>query len=106
MRKHNKSITYTVKMSVSPVSGYKCYSVFRDGELYFTRDGEKISVFEDEVIESFTLPDYPQYRIYRIEEMLFTGLLPLTQENLSALPAGCSIYSGVQNTTKGVGSVW
>lgn len=26
-------------------------------ELYFTIDGERVSVFEDEVIESFTLPD-------------------------------------------------
>ena len=73
--------------------GYNCYSVFRDGELYFTIDGDRVSVFEDEVIESFTLPDFPQFRIYRIEDMLFTGLLPLTEENLAGLPGGCRIFS-------------
>ena len=83
---------YTVKVSTSPVSGYKCYSVFRNGELYFTIDGERVSVFEDEVIESFTLPDYPQYRIYRIGDMLFTGFLPVTADNMGQLPAGCKVY--------------
>ena len=34
---------YTVKVSTSPVSGYKCYSVFRNGESYFTIDGERVS---------------------------------------------------------------
>lgn len=53
---------YTFKVSTSPVSGYKCYSVFRNGELYFTIDGERVSVFEDEVIESFTLTEFPQFR--------------------------------------------
>ena len=96
MRKRDKSISYTVNMSIGPVMGYKCYSVFRDGELFFTRDGDRVSVFEDEVVESFTLPDYPQFRIYRIEDMLFTGLLPLTAENRAALPAGCKVFSGLK----------
>lgn len=87
---------YTVKVSTSPVSGYKCYSVFRNGELYFTIDGERVSVFEDEVIESFTLPEFPQFKIYRIGGMVFTGLLPLTAENLGRLPKGCAVYSGIR----------
>jgi len=87
---------YTVKVSTSPVSGYKCYSVFCNGELYFTIDGERVSVFEDEVIESFTLPEFPQFKIYRSGGMVFTGLLPLTAENLGRLPGGCAVYSGVR----------
>lgn len=94
--RHKKEQDYTVKVSKSPVSGYKCYSVFRNGELYFTIDGERVSVFEDEVIESFTLPDYPQYRIYRIGGMVFTGLLPMTSENRALLPAGCKLFSGLK----------
>lgn len=66
-------VEFAVKVSTSPVSGYKCYSVFRNGELFFIIDGERVSVFEDEVIESFTLPDYPQYRIYRIGGMCLLG---------------------------------
>lgn len=94
--RNKKNTEYTVKVSRSPVMGYKCYSVFRDGELFFTRDGERVSVFEDEVVESFTMPDFPQFRIYRIEDMLFTGLLPLTAENRAALPAGCKVFSGLK----------
>ena len=94
--RNKKNTEYTVKVSRSPVMGYKCYSVFRNGELYFTIDGDKVSVFEDEVIECFTLPDYPQYRIYRIRGMVFTGLLPMTAENLGLLPGGCLVYSGVR----------
>ena len=94
MRRRTEDI-YTVKFSKSPISGYKCYSVFRNGELYFTIDGDRISVFEDEVIESFTLPDYPQFKIYRIGGMVFTGLLPLTAESLGRLPKGCTVYSGI-----------
>ena len=96
MRNHSKDIKFTLKVSTSPVSGYKCYSVFRNGELYFTIDGDRVSVFEDEVIESFTLPDYPQYRIYRIGGMVFTGLLPLNEENREQIPKGCLVYSGVK----------
>ena len=71
--------------------------MFRYGESYFTIDGERVSVFEDEVIESFTLPDYQQYRIYRIGGMVFTGLLPLTAENRGGrLPKGCAVYSGIR----------
>lgn len=95
MRKRTED-KYTVKVSKSPVSGYKCYSVFRNGELFFIIDGERVSVFEDEVIESFTLPDYPQYRIYRIGGMVFTGLLPMTTENRGRLPKGCVVYSGIR----------
>lgn len=51
-------------------------------------------MFEDEVIESFTLPDYPQYRIYRIGGMVFTGLLPMTGENLGRLPGGRGLFGG------------
>ena len=69
--------------------------MFRNGELFFIIDGERVSVFEDEVIESFTLPDYPQYRIYRIGGMVFTGLLPLTEEDLDILPKRCVVYSGM-----------
>ena len=89
-------VEFAVKVSTSPVSGYKCYSVFRNGELFFIIDGERVSVFEDEVIESFTLPDYQQYRIYRIGGMVFTGLLPMTGENLGRLPKGCAVYSGIR----------
>ena len=70
--------------------------MFRNGELYFTIDGERVSVFEDEVIESFTLPEFPQFKIYRIGGMVFTGLLPLNDENRGQLPVGCAVYSGVK----------
>ena len=95
MRNHSKDTEYTVKVSKSPVSGYKCYSVFRNGKLYFSIDGDRVSEFEDEVIENFTLPDFPQYRIYQIGRMVFTGLLPLTEENLDMLPKKCVVYSGM-----------
>ena len=84
-----------VKVSKSPASGYKCYSVFRNGKLFFIIDGERVSVFEDEVIESFTLPEFPQFKIYRIGGMVFTGLLPLTVENLGRQPKGCAVYSAI-----------
>lgn len=93
-RKNNEE--FTVKVSKSPVQGYKCYSVFRNGELFFTIDGDRVSVFEDEVIDNFTLPDYPQHRIFRIADMLFTGLLPLTSENQALLPAGCKQFSSLK----------
>lgn len=50
--------------------------------------GRGFRVSEDEVIESFTLPEFPQFKIYRIWGMVFTGLLPLTAENLGRLPGG------------------
>lgn len=53
-------------------------------------------MFEDEVIESFTLTEFPQFKIYRIGGMVFTGLLPLTAENLGLLPGGCAVYSGMK----------
>lgn len=89
-------ILLSIKVSKSPIQGYKCYSVFKDGELFFTIDGDRVSVFEDDVIDSFTLPDYPQYRIYRIADMLFTGMLPLTSENRAQLPTGCKIFSSLK----------
>lgn len=64
--------------------------------MYYTIDGERVSVFEDEVIESFTLPEFLQYRIYRIWGLVFTGLLPLTAENLGRLPKGCAVFSGIR----------
>ena len=43
-RNQSKVIEFTIlKVSKSPISGYKCYSVFRNGELYFTIDGERVS---------------------------------------------------------------
>ena len=96
MRSRKKDDEFTVKVSKSPIQGYKCYSVFRDGELFFTIDGDRVSVFEDEVIDNFTLPDYPQQRIFRIADMLFTGLLPLTAENCAQLPTGCKLFSGLK----------
>lgn len=96
MRSRKKDDEFTVKVSKSPIQGYKCYSVFRDGELFFTIDGDRVSVFKDEVIDIFTLPDYPQHRIFRIADMLFTGLLPLTSENRALLPAGCKLFSGLK----------
>ena len=53
-------------------------------------------MFEDEVIESFTLPEYPQFKIYRIGGMVFTGLLPVTAENRGRLPKGRAVYSGIR----------
>lgn len=64
--------------------------------MYYTIDGERVSVFEDEMIESFTLPDYPQYKLYGIDNMVFTGLLPLNDDNRGRLPMGCAVYSGVK----------
>ena len=43
VRIQSKDIEFAVKVSTSPVSGYKCYSVFRYGESYFTIDGERVS---------------------------------------------------------------
>ena len=92
MRNRNKQYNYNLTVSKSPVLGYKCYTVFRNGDIFFTIDGDRVSVFEEEVVESFTLPDFPQYRVYRIGDMLFTGFLPLTEENMGRLPGGCEIY--------------
>ena len=55
--------------------------------------GRGFRVFEDEVIGSFILPEFLQYRIWGL---VFTGLLPLTAENLGRLPKGCAVYSGIR----------
>jgi len=66
--------------------------VFKNENLVFIIDGDKVSVFDNDGIECIVLPQYSQNKIYWIGEMLFTGYLPLTKEVLDRLPKDCKVY--------------
>lgn len=97
-RNQSKAIEFTILLRLAralyrAISAILCFAM---ESCILPLTGRGFRVFEDEVIESFTLPDYPQYRIYRIGGMVFTGLLPMTEENRGRLPKGCAVYSGIR----------
>ena len=97
-RNQSKVIEFTILLRLAralyrAISAILCFAM---ESCILPLTGRGFRVFEDEVIELFALPEFPQFKIYRIGGMVFTGLLPLTAENLRRLPGGCAVCSGVR----------
>ena len=97
-RNQSKVIEFTILLRLAralyrAISAILCFAM---ESCILPLTGRGFRMFEDEVIESFTLPDFSQYRIYRIWGMVFTGLLPVTAENRGRLPKGRAVYSGIR----------
>lgn len=84
-----------LKTDFSPVSGAKTFSVFKDGVLVLMVDGDRLSVFKPEEVETISFPEIPNSWLVRVGDWVFTGCATLTKEQRKRIPKGCEIIQAI-----------
>lgn len=79
------------KSAHNPVSGTNFYSVFKNGELVCMMDGNRMSVFRPDDVETIIVNGTKEYILYKVGSWIFTGNTNVPLELFAELPAGCTL---------------